>query len=105
LLGDYNDLNSYYRLFLGTVLRREPIDVTMEFMANLVPHIWTPATKFYVNVLQEIQTQSGYQHLPKIWMDMQASEFCSVNIEGKFEFMKHFSDVLAQVRNGSKVFK
>ena len=31
-------------------------------------------------------------------MDLQVSQFCSVSIEGKFELMKQFSDIMVQVR-------
>ena len=55
LLGDYNDVNSYYRNFAIVVLRREPIDVTMELISNLAPHIWTPIHKFYLDLVHQVQ--------------------------------------------------
>jgi hypothetical protein len=44
-----------------------------------------------------IQAQSGYQHLPKLWVDLQVSEFCSLKRGPKFEFVKAFSDTVLQV--------
>jgi hypothetical protein len=97
LLGDYNDLNMYYRHFVNIALRREPVDVTMDLISNLVPHIWTPTHRFYQDLMKEIMFQSKYQYLPKVWMDLQVSEFCSIKTEGKFEFMTFFGEAIFQV--------
>ncbi len=51
-------MNAYYRNFATVILRHEPIDVTMELVSNLVPHVWTPMIQFYILLLNEVQVSS-----------------------------------------------
>lgn len=104
LLGDYDCYNQYYRSFMGIIQRREPLDVLMEYVSILVPHIWSPPHRFYLNILKEIKLQSGFHHLPRVWTDLQVGEFSSVKREVRFEIMKDVSEVLNEANVTSEDF-
>ena len=79
---------------MATVLRNESIDVSMELYSTLVPHVFSPNIDFYRQLIQEIDIQKGHNHLPKIWIDLGASNFTGLGnskIEQKMQIMERFA--------------
>ena len=76
------------------VLLNEPIEVAMDLYTSLVPHTWSPVLKFYEELVKEVQIQGAHQHLPKIWTDLQSSDFCNVNVDARMGFSKTFASAM-----------
>ena len=88
------DIFYFFRHFMATVLRNESIDVSMELYSTLVPHVFSPNIDFYRQLIQEIDIQKGHNHLPKIWIDLGASNFTGLGnskIEQKMQIMERFA--------------
>jgi hypothetical protein len=82
---------------MTTVLRNEPIEVALEWINKLTPHVWNPTFKFYMELLSELRIQRGSQYMPKIWTDLQENQFCAVKREVRFEFIAKISEALVHL--------
>ena len=63
----------------------------MEFYSTLVPHLFSPNSDVYRNLLKEIGAQSGHKHLPKIWTDLQSSNFCGSGADNRMGLSERFA--------------
>ena len=66
LLGGLAKEQYYFTNYLITVLRNEPLETTHDMLNMFVPHSFTPATKFYMEYLDEIERHGMPQYLPKV---------------------------------------
>ncbi len=94
LIGDYNATLNYYNFFASVVMRNEAIDVTMEWIDKMVPNVWGGRLQFYQELLMHLTVHGAPQYLPRVWTDLQASNFCRVNNNVKLDFMNKFLNAL-----------
>ena len=68
----------------------------MELYAALVPHTFSPTLDIYRRILDEIKTQVGYKHVPRLWTDLTASQFAGSGIKGQMPIIESFVGTMAE---------
>ena len=84
-ISEYAKYNMYYTAFGNLVVKNEPLDVAMEFMEKFTPHVYSPSIVFYRMLIRKIEEEAGYQHLPRLWVDLQATRFTGLKMESLLE--------------------
>ena len=92
-LGGLSQTHKYYRNFLYLVLEQEPIDRTMAMLDKYTPHVFNPTLSHYAKVLEVIEMQQRFKHLPKLWIDCQLSQFCDSTKIARMEMTRKFLDI------------
>ncbi|KAL3864392.1 hypothetical protein ACJMK2_006079 [Sinanodonta woodiana] len=79
-LGDKNQTNDYYNYFFRVLCMFETVDKIMEYYERLVPHTWLPYRNEFQFLLDTIEVEQAYRHLPKIWSDIMVNGYDFINM-------------------------
>ena len=66
----------------------------MDLYSSIFPHIWTPNSQIYNQLIQQIDVQGAPYHLPKIWADLTSCKFCHVHPKGKMQQIQAFTEAM-----------
>ena len=84
----YNQI--YYEKFFNLVLKNESLDKAMDLLALITPHSFSPQMALYSELLNAVEKESAFHHLPKIWIDLQTSNFCGLFKEKRLQHIQRF---------------
>ena len=63
----------------------------MELYSTMVPHVFSPRIEIYRGLLKEIDSQNSHKHLPRIWTDLQSSNFCGTGTANRMGLCERFA--------------
>ncbi|KAK3590258.1 hypothetical protein CHS0354_041336 [Potamilus streckersoni] len=79
-LGDQNQINDYYNYFFRVLCMFETVDKIMEYYERLVPHTWLPYRNEFPFLLDTIEVEKAYRHLPRIWSDIMVNGYDYISL-------------------------
>lgn len=98
LLGDSFREGLYYTHFLRLLCLYEQIDKVMEAYNNFTPHRYTPTFTAMEELLNAIDLNDGFEHLPRIWSDMILFQYTR-----RMDLVEHLLSIMAKKRQESQL--
>ena len=77
-------------------MMNDSLEVAMELYSTLVPNTFSPNLDFYRTTLEQIKLQVGFKHMPRLWTDLQTSQFCGSGIKSKWPMIETFVSTLTE---------
>uniref|UniRef100_A0A0A9XYH4 Small ribosomal subunit protein mS39 n=1 Tax=Lygus hesperus TaxID=30085 RepID=A0A0A9XYH4_LYGHE len=83
LIGNSFSESTYYRFYFLLLMRTSEIDEFMDFYYKFVPNIYVPELGVTQELMNSVEAQMGWKHIPKLWGDLVLFEQVRTNLVGK----------------------
>ena len=99
LLGGGSNLQSYYTFYMQVLVRKLKIDEVAKYLSIYQPHIWSPNTQFIHEFVKQVTLQKASHLIPRLWTDLEASQFNRANRETRLEILNHVALAIKAVED------
>ena len=97
LLGGLWRQSTFYDSYTFHLLEHGLIDDVMELFNIYVPYTYSPCIEVFFDIFKKIEQNRAAQYIPKVWFDMEITQFSNARDLKKIEAMKALAEVIMRI--------